>query len=194
MREQPEVKLWFPTCTYKFSNIISESENKEICDKILELSETISNGGSNWNCNTFTSLGTYKLEDEVFTKLNNRIFYHVNNFARLFNSQYDYSIKDSWFNVSLEGSYQESHVHPNSVFSCVYYASVPQGSGQLVFFSNENEMIQLLNVSEHNQYSSQTFTFVPQERDLIIFRSHVRHMVNMNQNKEPRISLSYNFS
>ena len=195
MREQPEVKLWFPTCTYRFSNLMSDSENEEICDRILGLSKCINTGGDNWNCNTLTSLGTYDLEeDDTFKKLNNRVFYHVNNFARFYNSQHDYQLRESWFNIALENNYQEPHVHPNSVFSCVYYASVPEGSGDLVFFSPENEMIQLLEVDEYNQYSSQTFSFQPMKGDLIIFRSHVRHMVKPNHSQEPRISLSYNFA
>ena len=92
------------------------------------------------------------------------------------------SCENHGLTLTLENNYQDPHVHPNSVFSCVYYASVPEGSGDLVFFSPENEMIQLLEVDEYNQYSSQTFSFQPMKGDLIIFRSHVRHMVKPNHN------------
>ena len=80
---------------------MSDSENEEICGRILELSKCINTGGDNWNCNTLTSLGTYDLEeDDTFKKLNNRVFYHVNNFARFYNSQHDYQLRESWFNIN----------------------------------------------------------------------------------------------
>ena len=74
-----------------------------------------------------------------------------------------------------------------------YYASVPEGSGNLLLYSNENEMMPLHNIKEYNGYNSLTYHVKPQEGLLVIFKSSIRHMVEVGRNDDPRISLSFNF-
>lgn len=193
--ESNNIHLLFPTCVCVIDDLLDAVENQNILDRVMYLSKMIESGGKNWSCNTINSLGTFDLRsDSTFSKLNTIVYNKVKDFAEFFNSQYDYTIRESWYNISREGSFQEGHVHPRSVFSCVYYCSVPPGSGSLMFYSNENEMVPLHNVSSHNAYNSMTHTYSPKERSLIIFRSSLRHMVQVGHNKEPRISLSFNFS
>ena len=54
-------------------------------------------------------------------------------------------------------------------------------------------MISLKNVDEMHSVNSNFFAYTPSEGDLLIFRSSLRHMVKMGYNKEPRVSLAYNF-
>ena len=84
-------------------------------------------------------------------------------------------------------------MHADSVFSAVYYVRCPVGSGDIVFDNPQNQMISLKNVDEMNNVNSNFVSYQPTEGDLLIFRSSLRHMVKMGYNKEPRVSLAYNF-
>lgn len=195
MESNDNIHLLFPTCLYTADNVLDQSENEKLFYRVMELSSKVESGGKNWSCNTINSLGTFDLRsDPTFSKLNSIVYNKVKEFAGFFNSKYDYTISESWYNISTEGSFQEGHVHPRNVFSCVYYCAVPPESGDLMLYSNENEMMPLYNITSHNQYNSLTQKYAPKERSLIIFRSSVRHMVEVGSNKEPRVSLSFNLS
>ena len=194
MESSDIISTIFPTCVFTSPNLLDDGENKKISDRVKELSSTVQSGGDNWSCNTINSLGTFDLRsDPTFANLNSLVHQKVNKFAEFFDSDYEYQMSESWYNLSLKGSFQEGHVHARNVFSCVYYASVPEGSGNLLLYSNENEMMPLHNIKEYNGYNSLTYHVKPQEGLLVIFKSSIRHMVEVGHNDDPRISLSFNF-
>lgn len=65
--------------------------------------------------------------------------------------------------------------------SCVYYVSVPKGSGKLVFQYLENK------------YEEKRYFVNPQEGKYYIFPSTLDHFVTRNNSKENRVSISFNF-
>ena len=184
----------FPIPLYTTPNVLSRSENDDIKNKVLDIAPSIDTGGD-WNCNTFNSMGKFDLrQHQMFSKINETIIKNVNYFSRdSYRSFVDYKILDSWFNISSENCYQEYHMHADSVFSAVYYVRCPAGSGDIVFDNPQNQMISLKNVDEMNNVNSNFVSYQPTEGDLLIFRSSLRHMVKLGYNKEPRVSLAYNF-
>ncbi len=101
---------------------------------------------------------------------------------------------DFWFNVSKHGDYQEFHRHANSHFSIVYYITVPENSGDLVFqsFETNTDMFSLPS-NEVTDASCKTCVYEPIESALVIFRSNLIHMVKKNLSNRNRISISANF-
>ena len=188
------IDTWFPTCIYRADDIVSEAQNKTVLDKSLALSETVESGGKGWKCNTYNSRGTYDLfADPDFGFILGEVTSRVNEFAKVYNSSHLYQCSSAWFNVGREHSYQEYHVHPNSVFSAIYYASSPEGSGPVAFEKPELDMFPVKEIESRNTYTYMSCTYAAKERMLLIFRSSLRHMVQVGSNKAPRVSLSFNF-
>lgn len=190
-----KIDLWFPTPIYIEENILDDIENKKLCDRILELKKQNESGGKNWLCNTFNTLDSVDIKDEkIFSTLINETTLHVNNFARQFNCEEEYTCKDFWGNVYGYKDYQEYHIHTHSTFSAVYFAKCPEGSGDLVFENPFSiDMYEIKNITDNNQFTYKNCSYSATEKRLIIFRSHLKHMVKQGFNKDYRISFAFNF-
>jgi len=185
----------FPTSFYWENNILSKEDRNILFDKITKLSETQSSGGQYWRANVKNSHGYYGLrEDNDFNKLEDIITMHVNIFAAELKSNHNYKCDYGWYNVYDDNSYQEYHIHSNSIFSAVYFLSAPEGSSPLVFHCGVDDMLPMKNIIEYNAYNNETHDYVPEDDTLVIFRSNLKHMVPKGNNTYPRITLSYNFS
>jgi uncharacterized protein (TIGR02466 family) len=185
----------FPTNVYLAEEILSKEKNNELYKISLDLEKNISAGGDNWKCNTYTTLGSYNLtQDQNFSELINLTTFHVNNYVALLGSNYKYQCQEAWLNVGYEGSFQEYHVHANSTISCIYYLKMPEGSGRTIFENPvEPDMIPIKFIEDFNIINSMTYSYLPIEGSLLIFRSYLRHMVEQGRNKEPRITIAFNF-
>ena len=103
-----------------------------------------------------------------------------------------------WVNINEYLSYNKSHTHNGALFSCVYYAQVPENSGDIVFtnplaekFYNDTYWDNFIDI--HNEYTSTEYSFTPKEKMLLIIPGWLEHYVekNMNENEE-RISIAFN--
>jgi uncharacterized protein (TIGR02466 family) len=191
----PNVEMWFPVAVYKEENLISQEENAELVNYALELQKKIPSGGEDWYGDTYNTHGTYDLRKDIkFRSLLNLISMHVNNFAKMHNSNATYEISYAWLNINKEHTYQELHTHNASIFSCSYYLSAPYGSGGIIFEDpKEPDMFPLKSIADKNQLSFTRIKYPATERTLIAFRSYLRHMVQPGTNIEPRISVAVNF-
>lgn len=165
-----------------------EKDNKYFYDTVLELSNTFLMQ-QDWNCTTFNY--------EFFPKnLIDEIFVHLKNFAEHYSvMNKTFTCVGSWINLAKKGDYQEYHIHPNSHFSAVYYVKVPKNSGRIIFkkSSADGDMFPIM-YKNCNQVNSSTYTIIPNECDLLIFRSNLQHMVEKNRSDEDRVSISMNFT
>lgn len=83
----------------------------------------------------------------------------------------------------LESTNTHHHINlyrPN-VYSWVYYVSVPEGSGSLIFLHDQYDMGPIHEIK-------------PVEGTLIMFPSYMLHKVTKNMSKQKRISISGDFS
>lgn len=193
----PDVNHIFPSCIYLEQNVLEIEERKKLFDKISKLSRENKYINEGWKSNVNNShhgSGKFNIhQDKDFTILKNIVKSHVNNFALFLESNHEYNCDYSWFNVYEEISYQEFHIHTNSIFSAVYFLSVPDKCSPLIFEKSDLDMFPLKNIENYNYLNSQSYSHYPIENSLIIFRSNLRHMVPIGNNKN-RITLSYNFS
>jgi uncharacterized protein (TIGR02466 family) len=110
----------------------------------------------------------------------------------------DLYIASCWANLSLnEIKSHESHCHYNSLVSAVYYPSVPEGSGGLIF-QHPNPTLNLLqpNVGKSNGFNSPNFKLQPKEGMCVVFRSSTLHCTihNQFQKNQRRVSIGYTFN
>lgn len=189
------VNGWFPTSIYVAESIVSSKYNDSLKQRSLMIEEVSKNGASNWNCNTYNTLGTFDLKtDPLFSDLLKEVEFHVKKFTEMHGSDYEYQCKDSWLNVNHKNSYQEYHCHSNSTFSAVYYISTPPGSGKIHFENPcEPDMLPIQGIKNPTELSFRTCHYEPEEGTLLIFRSYMRHMVELCKNELPRITVAFNF-
>ena len=99
-------------------------------------------------------------------------------------------ITQSWLNINSSQSAHHSHHHLNSFVSGTYYL---QGSTPIVFIHN-TQIFQNFDfeLTKQNIFNS-NFCRVPiQEGRCMLFPSVLHHAVDPNEDKEERISLSFN--
>lgn len=190
------IECWFPTPIYFQENLISDNYNKKLEEEVLSWPKTIPSGGTDWEGGTYTTHITHDLKDsEMFLPVIDAVTEHVNLFAQEHGSSHVYNVDHSWANIGYPGNFQELHTHDGSVFSAVYYVSVPEGSGNIVFEDPRcPDMLPVKNIKERNNLSYIKIGYPPAVGSLVIFRSYLRHMVQVGTNTQPRISLALNFS
>ena len=189
-----KIDLWFPTPIYVADDILSDLENEKIFNHFTQVSDKVKSGGSNWLSKPYNTMGVYDLrESEVYNTLLETVTEHVNTFASEYNTTDYFKCKNSWGNISHAGEYQEYHIHSHSSFSAVYYCKCPIQSGDIVFENPFLDMMEIQNIKSHNNLTYQNCSYPAKEKRLIIFRSHLKHMVKPGNNQSPRISFAFNY-
>ena len=105
-----------------------------------------------------------------------------------------------WANINYPGCYNRPHIHPNSLFSGVYFIKTPQKSGNLMVYDPRPGV----QMSMPNRKQGEIKKFYPPElwREVhyepvagrcIMFPSWLWHEVKPNESNDIRISVSFNF-
>jgi uncharacterized protein (TIGR02466 family) len=95
-----------------------------------------------------------------------------------------------WVNINPKGSFNMLHIHPGCWISGVFYVSVPEKSGKLVFCDPRP-------AAEFEIFSSilklkTNYEFSPKNGDLILFPSWLPHFVDVNLDIQHKLSISFN--
>ena len=101
-----------------------------------------------------------------------------------------------WANINPPGGYNAPHMHPNSLFSGVYYVKATENSGDLV--CNEPRAGAQLNMPTRKKgkppkHLWREVHLEPKEGRIIMFPFYLWHSVEPNQSNDIRISVSFNF-
>jgi len=191
-----KIETWFPVAIYTESDLFDKEQNQIWRDYSVKLQSTVLSGGDEWEGGTYTTHdSTYELsKDPMFQPLINKVTAHVNQYAALHNSSYEYKCLGGWLNISTSDNFQEFHTHNDSTISAVYYISAPENAGKIVFEDpKEPDMLPLKNIAQRNELSFIKVGYQPVEGMLIIFRSYLRHSVLRSTMKDLRISAAFNF-
>lgn len=194
------IDFWFPTVIYK--ELCSDIDNQHLENLAYQLYDQYYSTDTvmDWRCNTFNTLNfcdlltdKSKLGYSFLDKTIEKVYKFAQSFGVTVPVEY-LQIKDCWFNISKPGNYQEYHQHPLSHFSLVYYVKVPPKSGNIVFRSAESFTdMHCLPLENTNELSHKTCSYVPAESMMLIFRSNLIHMVELNQSNDDRITIAMNF-
>ena len=101
-----------------------------------------------------------------------------------------------WANINPSGGYNRPHIHPNALFSGVYYIKAPPNCGKLVC----NDPRPGIQTCMPNRIKGQPPKHLwrevhlqPKENRALMFNSWLWHSVEPNMSNENRISVSFNF-
>jgi hypothetical protein len=101
-----------------------------------------------------------------------------------------------WANINPPGGYNRTHIHPNSLWSGVYYVKTPKNCGHLKL--EDPRSVALMTrprqvPGEQPQRLWREVHYEPVCRKIIMFPAWLNHCVDPNQSNEIRISVSFNF-
>tara|TARA_R100001443_G_C3310569_1_gene167624 strand:+ start:216 stop:794 length:579 start_codon:yes stop_codon:yes gene_type:complete len=100
-----------------------------------------------------------------------------------------------WANINYPGSYNRPHVHPNSLFSGVYFVQANEASGKLVC-NDPRPGVQTNKPLRKNKLPQQLWNechLAPIPGRVIMFPAWLWHCVEPNESNDLRISVSFNF-
>ena len=148
---------------------------------------------------SYASLNDLTRRASLLADLEKAIARHVAAFAR--ELQFDLAPKrlalDSlWLNVMAKGAVHTSHIHPHSAISGTYYVAVPPKSGAIRF---EDPRLGLMMAAPPRKKSARPenrnfVDMMPKDGMLVLWESWLRHGVEPNAARSPRISLSFNYA
>ena len=102
----------------------------------------------------------------------------------------NYRIFSSWLTKAPPKASSDSHYHANSWLSGVYYPKGDPGFG--IRFDHDNTSAFYTPPTEYNIYNSTNWTIFPEDNNLILFFSQLRHKIMPNKSTNNRFSLAFN--
>ncbi len=147
---------------------------------------------------SYASLNDLTQRASIIAELERAIAKHMAAFAR--KSEFELggrklTLDSLWINVMKKGAIHAPHIHPHSVISGTYYVTVPPGSGAIRFEDPRLGLMMAAPVKKKNaQRQNRAFVDVqPRPGLLLLWESWLRHGVEANAAKTPRISVSFNY-
>ena len=101
-----------------------------------------------------------------------------------------------WANINPPGGYNKPHIHPNSLFSGVYYIKTPPNCGRLICNGPRPGIQTCMPNRKKGTLPPELWREVhyePVAGRCVMFPSWLWHEVKPNQSNEARISVSFNF-
>ena len=148
---------------------------------------------------SYASLDDLPRRASIFEELERAIARQVNAFTR--ELQFDLNgrklkLDSLWINVMEKGAIHAPHIHPHSVISGTYYVTVPPKSGAIRFEDPRLPMLMAAPPKKKNaRPENRSFIdVVPKPGLLLLWESWLRHGVEPNRARTPRISVSFNYS
>src|SRR5438874_6438048 len=147
---------------------------------------------------SYASLNDLTQRASIFADLERAIAKHVSGFAR--ELQFDLGgrklkLDSAWINVMHKGAVHAPHIHSHSVISGTYYVTVPPNSGVLRFEDPRLPMMMAAPPRKKNaRPENRSFVDIePKAGMLLLWESWLRHGVETNAARSPRISVSLNY-
>jgi uncharacterized protein (TIGR02466 family) len=148
---------------------------------------------------SYASLNDLPRRATLFDELEQKVARHVAAFAR--ELQFDLGrdklkLDSLWINVMNKGAVHAPHIHPHSAISGTYYVRVPPASGAIRFEDPRLAMMMAAPPRKKNaRAENRSFVdVVPKTGMLLLWESWLRHGVQTNGAREPRVSVSFNYS
>ena len=182
---------FFPTTIYgkdvKLDNQLFANEIVEWSKRDPGVKKTNRNG---WHSTT----EMHKIP--VFKPLVDELFVMMNEIWKEECLEKEPVLGNMWANINPRGGYNKPHVHPNSLFSGVYYVKTPPNCGRLICQDPRPGIQTCMPTRQQIEIPKHLWREVhlqPQENRAVVFPSWLWHSVQPNQSNDIRISVSFNF-
>jgi len=185
----------FPTLIAVHENILEVNYLNEVKKACSNIEKKIKKTQNNWFSPVFNTYELYNLiEDNLFNELISKVTQKTNEYNELMGSSEEMHPFECWFNTYYNKDYQEFHIHQNSIYSAVFFVEAPKNSSPLIL-QNPNYLYKMfvLNNFKDSKYSFNTWSIPSEENKLVIFPSHLLHMVPCHQSNKKRVSIAINF-
>ena len=101
-----------------------------------------------------------------------------------------------WANINYPGNFNRPHLHPNSLFSGVYWVKTPKNSGTFMIYEPRPGAQCIMPNRRKETLPSQLWREVyyePRAGTMVMFPAWLWHEVRPNESNDTRISVSFNF-
>ena len=101
-----------------------------------------------------------------------------------------------WANINYPGNYNRPHIHPNALFSGVYWVKAPVKSGNFMVYDPRPGVQMSMPNRKEGKLPSELWREVhyePKAGTAIMFPAWLWHEVKPNESNDTRISVSFNF-
>ena len=110
----------------------------------------------------------------------------------------EFYMTNSWCIRHNKGDWAQEHDHKNSLISGVLYLQVDEESGNINFLkphwmNNIFPQMFMIPFDNQNQISANSWTFKPQNGQIILFPSNIPHSVDNSKFDGERYVLAFNF-
>lgn len=107
------------------------------------------------------------------------------------------SIVESWFHVTENGGYHDTHSHPNCSWCGIYYVAagecdIEQRNGVNRFYDPRHGADQYLDAGTAYLNATGTWDFAPQEGQVVIFPSYLKHAAMPYFGSQARVVIAFN--
>ena len=190
----------FPTSVYinDLSNAVQLNQYLE--QQIVKWSQIDPEGKKRTNVNGWHSKTDMNLKEE-YNVLTKELFAMQNEiFAKEFLTMKP-ALGNMWANINYPGGYNRPHLHPNSLFSGVYWIKTPVKSGNLMLYDPRPGVHTTMpnrnaDGPKEGQLPPELWREVhyePIAGRIIMFPAWLWHEVRPNESNDTRISVSFNF-
>ncbi|XGC79354.1 2OG-Fe(II) oxygenase family protein [Bdellovibrio bacteriovorus] len=200
------IKTLFPTFVY-YAPLKTKDLgplNKDLKKESLKIAE-IDEQGQEWSEKNypggFTSYGSMAQlhrYSSTFEELEKEIDKHVRKFVK--HLEMDINPKElkmtsCWVNIMPSNVTHSMHLHPLSVISGTYYVQTPKNCSAIKFEDPRFDSFMASPPRKHNAkiHNQRHYALEPQEGNVVLFESWLRHEVPKNASDKERISISFNY-
>tara|TARA_B100001996_G_C18652145_1_gene589812 strand:- start:535 stop:1176 length:642 start_codon:yes stop_codon:yes gene_type:complete len=128
----------------------------------------------------------------VKTFILSRVNHYIINHLQIENQFY---LTQSWTAINHKGDSHHAHVHPNTIFSCVYYAQANSGDFQLRMPESrlQEGYSFRYNILQNNIFNCRHMSIGVKTGDIVIFPGWIEHRSLPNEDDAPRIIIGTNY-
>jgi len=184
----------FPTIVYIKDIPNPEKLNKYLEDHIMRWVQN-DKGVSKTNAGGWHS-ETDMNKKEEYNPLTRELFNIQDEIYQKENLSMKPVLGNMWANVNYPKCYNRPHIHPNSLFSGVYWVTAPKNSGNLMIYDPRPGVQMAMPNRKEGKLPPELWREVhyePVAGRCIMFPSWLWHEVKPNESNQTRISVSFNF-
>lgn len=188
------VDFLFPTLVYRsldknFSSVKDQMINDAYEVKKYDRGGAIKSNEGGWQSNTDLTTGVFANHTKYITE---RVYDTLPEYLHK-----QYTIASVWLCINKPGDFNWTHFHTESLLSGVMWLKIGAASGK-IRFENNHEYYEYPNISrtpieiQENTKNLTSYEIVPNEGEMMIFPSWLRHAVTPNKSIGNRISVAFN--
>ena len=184
----------FPTMIYIKDFSDPEKLNKYLEPKIIQWSQQdkgeLKTNAGGWHSTTDMN---HKRE---YDPLTNELFAMQSEIYKKEKLTMKPVLGNMWANINYPGCFNRPHLHPNALFSGVYWIKAPEKSGNLMLYDPRPGVQMTMPSRKEGKLPPELWREVhykPKAGTIVMFPAWLWHEVKPNESNDIRISVSFNF-